>query len=105
MPTRSFNLADLFEGAVDAIGERPALITGGGEVATRRWTYAELDERANRMANHLASLGVGVGDRVGVHLFNSGDFVETMLAVFKLRAVMVNAELPLRGRGAPLRLR
>ena len=91
MPTRSFNLADLFEGAVDTIGDRPALITGGSEVATRRWTYAELDDRANRMANHLASLGVGPGDRVGVHLFNSGDFVETMLAIFKLRAVMVNA--------------
>ena len=61
--SRSFNLADLFEGSVDAIGDRLALITGGSEVATRRRTYAELDERANRMANHLASLGVGAGDR------------------------------------------
>ena len=89
--SRSFNLADLFEGSVDAIGDRLALITGGSEVVTRRWTYAELDERANRMANHLASLGVGAGDRVGVHLFNSADFIETMMAIFKLRAVMVNA--------------
>ncbi len=89
--TRTFNLADLFEGATEAVGDRPALVTGGADDPTRRWTYAELDARANRVANHLAAEGVGPGDRVGVHLFNSGDFVETMLGIFKLRAVMVNA--------------
>ena len=50
-------LADLFEGAVDTIGDRPALITGGSEVATRRWTYAELDEEA---ATTFTNAGVRV---------------------------------------------
>ena len=50
------NLADLFETVVDAVGDRDALVT-----AKRRLTYAELDERANRLANHLAAQGVGPG--------------------------------------------
>jgi acyl-CoA synthetase (AMP-forming)/AMP-acid ligase II len=80
-----FNLADLFESLADAIGERPALVAG-----QRRLTYAELDARANRLANFLRSRGVGPGSHVGLHLFNGTEFVEAMLAVFKVRAVPIN---------------
>jgi len=80
-----FNLVDLFEGAVDAFGDREYLISGG-----RRLTYAQMDERANRLAHHLASVGVGPGDHVGIYALNSPEWVETAWAVFKVRAVWVN---------------
>jgi acyl-CoA synthetase (AMP-forming)/AMP-acid ligase II len=79
------NLADIFEVVVDAVPEREALVCGD-----RRLTYAALDERANRLAHHLAAAGVGPGDHVAAYLYNGTEFVETMLAAFKLRAAVVN---------------
>jgi acyl-CoA synthetase (AMP-forming)/AMP-acid ligase II len=81
----SFNLSELFEHVVDTVGERPALAT-----PARRLTYAKLDERANRLAHHLAAQGISAGDHVGLQLLNGTEYVEGMLAAFKLRAVPVN---------------
>ncbi len=80
----AFNVADLFEHAVDAVPERTALIC-----EDRRFTYRELDERANRLAHHLAARGIRVGDHVGVYSRNSVGALETMRATYKLRAVSV----------------
>jgi acyl-CoA synthetase (AMP-forming)/AMP-acid ligase II len=80
-----FNLADLFEAAADAFGEREYLVAGNA-----RRTYAELDARANRLAHHLASQGIGPGDHVGIYALNCAEWVETAWATFKLRAVWVN---------------
>jgi acyl-CoA synthetase (AMP-forming)/AMP-acid ligase II len=80
-----FNLADLFENAVDNFGDREYLVCEG-----KRRTYAEMEERANRLAHHLAANGVGPGDHVGIYAYNSVEWVETLWAVFKLRAVWVN---------------
>ncbi len=80
-----FNLADLFEHAVDHFGEREYLVCDG-----RRRTYAEMEARANRLAHHLAAHGIGPGDHVGIYAYNSVPWVETLWAVFKLRAVWIN---------------
>src|SRR5437667_10508301 len=80
-----FNLADIFESLADVVGEREALVCGD-----RRLTYAELEERANRLAHHLQSAGIGCGDHVGIQLQNSTEYVETMVACLKARAVPVN---------------
>ncbi|HEX6476523.1 MAG TPA: AMP-binding protein, partial [Acidimicrobiales bacterium] len=80
-----FNLADLFERAVDAFGDRDYLLAEG-----KRRTYAEMEGRANRLAHHLAAHGVGPGDHVGIYAYNSVEWVEALWAVFKLRAVWVN---------------
>jgi acyl-CoA synthetase (AMP-forming)/AMP-acid ligase II len=80
-----FNLADLFEAAVDAYGTREYLVAEG-----ERRTYAEMEARANRLAHHLAAQGVGPGDHVGIYSYNSVEWVETAWAVFKLRAVWIN---------------
>jgi acyl-CoA synthetase (AMP-forming)/AMP-acid ligase II len=80
-----FNLADLFEGIADAIPAREAAVCGA-----RRLSYADLDERANRLAHHLARAGIGRGDHVGLYLYNGTEFLEGMLAAFKLRAVPIN---------------
>jgi acyl-CoA synthetase (AMP-forming)/AMP-acid ligase II len=80
-----FNLADLFEAAVDAFPEREYLVADGN-----RRTYAQLEARANQLAHHLASVGIGPGDHVGIYSFNSIEWVEIAWAVFKLRAVWIN---------------
>jgi acyl-CoA synthetase (AMP-forming)/AMP-acid ligase II len=79
------NLADLFEQAADTWPDREYLVADG-----RRRTYAEMEARANRLAHHLADHGVGPGQHVGIYGINSVEWVETLWAVFKLRAVWVN---------------
>ncbi len=81
----TFNLADLFEAAVDAFGDREYLVAAG-----ERRTFAEMEDRANRLAHYLADHGIGPGDHVGIYSLNSVEWVETAWAVFKLRAVWIN---------------
>jgi acyl-CoA synthetase (AMP-forming)/AMP-acid ligase II len=82
---RSFAFADLWELVAAEVPEREAVACG-----ERRLTYADLDERANRLADHLRRHGVGRGDHVGVYLTNNPEYLETMLAAYKLRAVPIN---------------
>lgn len=81
----TWNLADLFEGVVDRLGEREAIVVEG-----QRLTYAQLDERANRTAHVLADHGVGPGDRIGLVVRNGHEHVAALLGAYKLRAVPFN---------------
>jgi acyl-CoA synthetase (AMP-forming)/AMP-acid ligase II len=81
----SYNLSELFERVADAVPEREAFVQG-----SRRLTFAELEERATRLANHLRSKGVGVGQHVGLLLMNCSEYLEGMLAAYKLRASAIN---------------
>ena len=81
----ALNIADLFEHAADAVPERIAVACGDQQV-----TYRELDERSTRLAHHLAGLGVGKDDHVGLYARNSIEALETLLASYKLRARTVN---------------
>ncbi|MFI9379912.1 non-ribosomal peptide synthase/polyketide synthase [Kutzneria sp. NPDC052558] len=56
-------------------------------------TYAELDARANRLANRLIKLGVRVEDRVGLRMERSVDLVIAELAVLKAGAAYVPLDL------------
>ena len=85
MPARHFNIADLFEIVADTVPEREALVCGDA-----RLTYAELEQRANRLAHFLVAQGIGAGDKVGLYLYNCNEYLEGMLACFKVRAVPVN---------------
>ncbi|MFC7450994.1 acyl-CoA synthetase [Rhodococcus daqingensis] len=78
----AYTFADLFEHAVDAMGDRVAVIAGDGQV-----TYRELDEHANRLAHHLESVGLGAGAHVGIQMHNSIETMVAVLAAFKIRAV------------------
>jgi len=80
-----FNLADLFENAADHFGHREYLVCEG-----KRRTYREMEERANRLAHYLARQGIGRGDHVGIYAYNSVEWVETLWAVFKVRAIGIN---------------
>ena len=81
----AYNIADLFEHAVDAVPDRIALV-----VDDEALTYAELDAAANRLAHHLLDQGFGVGDHVGIFGANSREWAVAMLGAFKIRAVPIN---------------
>ncbi len=99
MSSLKFHHADLFEGIADAIGDRTAVICGDD-----RATYAELDDAATRLGNHL-SAHVRPGEHVGIHLYNGLEYVTALLAVVKIRAVPVNVNYRLRRPGAALSVR
>lgn len=65
-----------------------------------RYSYADLNARANRTANWLRGLGIGVGDRVSILAHNSVAFVDLLYGVAKIGAVFA----PLNWRLAPAEL-
>ncbi len=81
----ALNIADLFEHAVDAVPDNPAV-----KVLDRVITYAELEQESNKLAHYLASQGVEPGDHVGIYAKNSVEHVVAVLAVVKIRAVNIN---------------
>ncbi|MBO6655591.1 MAG: long-chain fatty acid--CoA ligase [Pseudomonadales bacterium] len=54
-----------------------------------RLSFRELNERTNQVANHLLSLGVKKGDRVGIMMMNSAEFFESYFAIAKIGGVVV----------------
>jgi acyl-CoA synthetase (AMP-forming)/AMP-acid ligase II len=81
----AYNAADMFEHTVDVVPDRIAIVCDGD-----RRTYAELDARSNAIAHHLRSSGLEPGDHVGIYGLNSIQWIESLLAVLKIRAVPVN---------------
>jgi acyl-CoA synthetase (AMP-forming)/AMP-acid ligase II len=55
----------------------------------RRMTFGELADRVSRLANGLADLGVGAGDRVAVMQVNCNEHIESYFATAKLDAIFV----------------
>lgn len=82
---RPINLADVIEAMADALPDRPAVFT-----MERTWTYAEVDDRSTRLANHLIGLGVQPGDHVAVHATNRIEWVDALYGCLKARAVPIN---------------
>ncbi|CAM3561471.1 acyl-CoA synthetase [Nocardioides marinus] len=81
----ALNIADLFEHAVDAAPDNPAV-----KVGDRTATYADLEAESNRLAHYLQSQGVGPGDHVAIYAKNSIEHVVAVLATVKIRAVTIN---------------
>jgi len=61
----------------------------------RETTYAEVAERAARLAGAMAALGVVQGDRVGTFLWNTQEHLEAYLAVPAMGAVLHTLNLRL----------
>jgi len=93
-----FNLADVYEAVAAALPDQDAIVWGD-----RRWTYRELDERANRLANVLHDAGHGARrerdglggheshqDHLAVYLYNGNEYLESMLGAFKARVAPFN---------------
>ncbi|HEX2895013.1 MAG TPA: acyl-CoA synthetase [Marmoricola sp.] len=81
----ALNIADLFEHAVDAAPDKPAV-----KVGERTVTFADLESASNRLAHYLASRGVKAGDHVAIYAKNSIEHVIAVLATVKIRAVTIN---------------
>jgi 2,3-dihydroxybenzoate-AMP ligase len=58
---------------------RTAIVESG-----RRWSYAELDAKADRLAAGLLTLGIRPGNRVVVQLPNTAAFAVVSIALFRL---------------------
>lgn len=55
----------------------------------KRFTYRQLNERVNRVANQLTELGLGKGDKVGALFFNCNQIIEIYYACAKIGAIAV----------------
>ncbi|MGQ0573376.1 MAG: AMP-binding protein [Pseudonocardia sp.] len=70
-------------------GRRRALWIVEQDGTDAHWTFAELAERSNRVANWLRGQGVARGDRIILMLGNQLELWETLLAAMKLGAVVI----------------
>ena len=66
------------------VPDRPAIIFEG-----QHFTFEDLSQRVNRLANALSAMGVGAGDRVATMQVNSNRSVETYFAAAQLDAIYV----------------
>jgi acyl-CoA synthetase (AMP-forming)/AMP-acid ligase II len=80
-----FHLADLFETVAQTVPDRVAVI---GE--HEQLTFAQLNDRCDRLAAGLSAQGIGRGDAVGLYLFNGPAYLESFVAACKLGAVPYN---------------
>ncbi|MGW2637062.1 non-ribosomal peptide synthetase [Streptomyces sp. NPDC001348] len=78
---------ELFEQRVRDDGNAVALVHG-----SRRWTYTELNERANKVARALLGRGVGREDVVAVVTERDPDWAAAVLGVFKAGCVYLPVE-------------
>jgi len=76
------NTTDFLSIATAICPDRLAIVFEG-----QRFTFSQLNERANRLANALAGIGVGKGDRVAILQVNSNHSVEAYFAAAKLGAI------------------
>ncbi len=83
---RGQTFGKLLTGLAEAYAERLAVI---GEAA--RWTFAELDERAHRLAAGFAGAGIQAGDRVVVQLPNVPEFASVVFGLWRAGALPVFA--------------
>ncbi|SBV03960.1 amino acid adenylation domain-containing protein [Streptomyces sp. Ncost-T6T-1] len=83
-PASPLRIDDAFAAQVAARPDAPALTAGSTTLS-----YAELDRRAEELADGLYAHGVRPGDLVGLCLPRSTDLVAAMLAVLKADAVHV----------------
>jgi len=75
---------DFLRNSAARLPAKPALVCGA-----ERWSYAELETTANRLAHGLRDMGVSRGGRVGIYLSNSAEAVTAIFGILKADAVFV----------------
>lgn len=89
-------LSRFYDGIFDQYGNRTAIRT-----SRQRMSYETFDERTRRLANFFHTIGLGVGDPVGILMRNRVEFLTSLIAAARAGVVAV----PLNGRSNTDRLR
>ncbi len=79
---RASTLCELIRLQSRQLKDQPAYIT-----SARNWSYSDVDLESSRLAQGLASLGIGPGDRVGCLTKDTVEYIVLLLACAKLGAV------------------
>ncbi|MEV5575415.1 non-ribosomal peptide synthase/polyketide synthase [Spirillospora sp. NPDC052269] len=88
VPVPDVSLVELFEARVAGSPDAVAVVSG-----EMRWTYAELDAEANRVAHLLAESGTRPGDMVALLLPRSAWTVAAVVGVVKAGAAYVPVDV------------
>jgi acyl-CoA synthetase (AMP-forming)/AMP-acid ligase II len=78
------NTTDFLSIANAICQERDCIVFDG-----KRWTYAQIWERVNRLANALRKIGAEKGDRIGILQVNCNQYVEAYYASAMIGAIFV----------------
>ena len=70
-------------------GDRLALIYENDTGDTQRYTFRDLKQRSNRLANGLKAMGIAKGDRVGILLPQRPETAISHIAVYKLGGIAI----------------
>ena len=87
------NLNHVFDRSFRSRADRVALETRDGA-----FTFAQLDDRANRMAALLRARGLAHGDRLAVYLSNCVEYIDLYLACVRLGVILVPINILYRER-------
>ena len=83
---------------------RPALVELARDGTRREWAFAEVADKAARLAGTLTGHGVGRGDVVMTLIGNRPEWVLTLLACFRIGAVALPCTEQLRAKDLRLRM-
>ncbi|KAH8402139.1 hypothetical protein KR009_010001 [Drosophila setifemur] len=92
---KNLNIGDIFEATVALQPDKLAIVS-----ESQQWTFRQLNEHSNRVANVFHSHGYKKGDVVGLLMENRAEFVATWLGLSKIGVItpLINTNL----RGASL---
>lgn len=76
------------ENTVAKYPDNPVTIFGNGSKLDAKFSYRQLNEHVNRLANALSAMGVKKGDRVALYLPNCPQYVIGYYAILKIGAVV-----------------
>ena len=87
-----FNFAfDIVDEIAKKYPDKLAMLHVSDHLTERRFTFKEISEMSNQVANYLVSLGIGRGDKVMLVLKRHYQFWPTILALHKIGAVVIPA--------------
>ena len=84
--------------------DRPALVALGRDGSRREIAFGVVADRSARLAGTLLARGVGPGDVVLTLIGNRAEWVEAMIACFRIGAVVLPCNEQLRAHDLRLRL-
>jgi len=96
---RDGSIRGLLEQRVGEYGDKTFLAGDAG-----RYSYRRVDEMANSVANALLRLGLSAGDRIGLMMANSAEWVAIWLGAAKVGAVTVTINTAYKGDGLAYQL-